>query len=487
MSDGGETRYIQSIQFGTLSPHEIRTMSVIKDPTNPDPVGITEPVTYENNKPKRFGLCDLRMGPTDRHYQCETCRSKIRDCPGHSGHIELNRNLFHPGFLRYVQKVLQCVCFYCSAMLLPRTSQRILNAQRIENKQQRLRAVSAACAKVHRCRMSQCDAKQPKITIQRQTMCISARFPLPTGGSNNYTNSRFIINPEKARSILKRIRDDDCYALGLHQQWCRPEWMVLEALHVPPPCVRPSVVTDSARGEDDLTRKLVEIIKANNDIRAFEENEQIRIDYKADEENLQILQFHVALYFDNECYGKPLGVQRGGTTLKTLKERLKGKEGRFRANLNGKRVNFSARCVISPDPSLSINEVRLPRYVCQILTYPERVTPFNFDRLYALVRRGPHAYPGARYVIKKPKDGAVRHPGDMRETLDLRYCDDPARVALEYGDIVERHLTDGDLVLFNRQPSLHKFSMMGHRVRVGHKARTFGMNPGVTPPYNAGM
>ncbi|KAI8344064.1 hypothetical protein BC941DRAFT_407662, partial [Chlamydoabsidia padenii] len=159
--------------------------------------------------------------------------------------------------------------------------------------------------------------------------------------------------------------------------------------------------------------------------------------------------------------------------LKSIRARLKGKEGRLRGNLMGKRVDFSARTVITGDPNLSLDEVGVPRSIARNLTYPEIVTSYNIDKLQALVRNGPLEHPGAKYVIR-----------DNGERIDLRYRQRAGEIPLQLGYRVERHIVDGDVVIFNRQPSLHKMSMMGHRIRVMPYS-TFRLNLSVTSPYNA--
>ena len=159
---------------------------------------------------------------------------------------------------------------------------------------------------------------------------------------------------------------------------------------------------------------------------------------------------------------------------RSLVQRLKGKQGRFRGNLSGKRVEFSGRTVISPDPNLSIEEVGVPVMVAKKLTYPERVTAFNIERLRSMVQNGAHKYPGANMI----------RPTNSRP-ISLLYGDRARAAAnLRIGDIVERHLLDGDVSLFNRQPSLHRMSIMSHRVRV-LPWRTFRFNECDCAPYNA--
>jgi len=210
--------------------------------------------------------------------------------------------------------------------------------------------------------------------------------------------------------------------------------------------------------------------KANNVLR---KNEASGAAAHVIQENIKMLQFHVATLVDNDMPGMPRAMQKSGKPLKAIKARLKGKEGRIRGNLMGKRVDFSARTVITPDPNLRIDQVGVPRSIAQNLTFPELVTPFNIDRMQELGRRGNSQYPGAKYIVR-----------DNGERIDLRFHPKSSDLHLQCGYKVERHLRDDDLVIFNRQPTLHKMSMMGHRVKVLPWS-TFRMNLSCTSPYNA--
>ena len=230
------------------------------------------------------------------------------------------------------------------------------------------------------------------------------------------------------------MSDSDLHLLGLSDEYAHPEWMILTVLPVPPPPVRPSIAVDSGmmRSEDDLTYKLGEIIKASTNVRKIEqegspahivtEYEQLLqvcvIEYTFGPALfLNVAQFHVATYMDNDIAGIPQALQKSrqksGRPVKAIRARLKGKEGRLRGNLMGKCVDFSARTVITGDPNLELDEVGVPRSIAMTLTYPEHgepwppvlffatltrfvpVTPYNIAYLQELVRRGPNAYPGA--------------------------------------------------------------------------------------------
>ena len=258
--------------------------------------------------------------------------------------------------------------------------------------------------------------------------------------------------------------------------------MVLTVLPVPPVTVRPSVTLQSGeRSEDDLTHKLVDVIRINQ---RLQENRDAGAPQLIVEDLWELLQYHITTYLDNQTSGIPPARHRSGRPLKTLAQRLKGKEGRFRSNLSGKRVNFSARTVISPDPNLSINEIGVPIQIAKELTVPVKVTIHNIDWCKQIIKdrtKTPDTIddytPSVNYVL--------REINGMKQRVKVteRNADDVAE-KLEVGSIIERQLMDGDLALFNRQPSLHRMSMMAHRVKVvPHK--TFRFNLSVCPPYNA--
>jgi DNA-directed RNA polymerase II subunit RPB1 len=476
-----ELRKVYKVQFGILSPDEILQISVAK---------IETPETYEGGRPKQGGLLDPRMGTVERQLKCSTCSGTMSECPGHTGYIELAKPMFHIGFLTTVLKILRCVCFYCSKLLTDANDHRFEAAQRIKNPSHRLKQVLNICRSIQVCeggnqinegeeqpQQSQdeksnkiphggCGNQQPKIT--KEGLKLTAEFKNTT---DETVEKKQVLIPEKVHKILKSISDEDCIALGLNPKWARPDWMILTILPVPPPAVRPSIMMDTtARGEDDLTYKLSDIVKANNNLRR---QEQSGAATHIIQEFSQLLQFHIATYIDNEIPGHPQALQRSGRPLKSIRQRLRGKEGRIRGNLMGKRVDFSARTVITGDPNISIDQVGVPRTIALNLTYPEIVTPFNRERMYELIRNGPSELPGAKYVVR-----------DDGKRLDLRFVKKPSDLHLEFGYRVERHIHDGDVIIFNRQPSLHKMSMMGHRIKIMPYS-TFRLNLSVTSPYNA--
>ena len=259
--------------------------------------------------------------------------------------------------------------------------------------------------------------------------------------------------------------------MGFSPVWSRPDWMICQVFAVPPPAVRPSVKHDSQqRSEDDLSHIIVNIIKANKVLQEkISQNAQAHVI----DDWTTVLQYYIAAIVDNNIPGAAPVSQRSGRPLKSIKERINGKGGRVRGNLMGKRVDFSARSVITPDPNLSIKELGIPMKIAKNITKPVIVNDANRDFLLKLVHNGPDEHPGAK--IWERKNG---------ESITLRYVDRKS-IELENGDIVHRHMMDGDGILFNRQPSLHRMSMMCHIARIMPVGDTFRMNVADCKPYNA--
>ena len=483
-------RTVQEIQFGLLSPEEIRAISVAKV-EYPE---IMDPVTM---KPRIGGLNDPRLGSIDRNFKCQTCGEDMKECPGHFGHIELAKPVFHIGFMPKIKKLCECVCMNCGKLLLDEhTNPHFAAAIKIRDPKKRFQAVWNLCKTKMVCEVDPPDEdddedmglngpngadKKPKFrrggcgsiqpTIRKDGLKLWGTWRRNSVDDDTEQIERRQVHADEVLNVFKHISAEDCEKLGFSNEWARPEWMVLTVLPVPPPPVRPSVAfTDSKRSEDDLTYKLADILKANINVQKFLMDgspQHVINEFEA------LLQYHVATYMDNDIAGQPQALQKSGRPIKSIRARLRGKEGRLRGNLMGKRVDFSARSVISGDPNIELDQVGVPKTVAKTLTYPEIVTPYNIEKLTQLVRNGPNQYPGARYVIR-----------DSGERIDLRFNKRAGDIQLQYGWKVERHLMDGDPVLFNRQPSLHKMSMMCHKVRV-MPFSTFRINLSVTTPYNA--
>ena len=453
--------------------------------------GITRPISEENGVPVEGGLADLRLGTTTRLYTCKTCLEGDAACPGHFGHVKLERPVFHVHFMSMVLKVLRCVCYKCSKLLIGPGTSGWDEAMALKDPRMRFQAIYNLAKDKKVCEVGNLSAEEKEaekfkdevdggaagvVKKRRQTAhggCGATQPKFRKSGlqlfvepreKDKQQNSAFesgdIFSAEQVHKCFSGITNEDVQKMGFDPEFSRPDWMICTVLPISPPHVRPSVKEGTMLSQDDLTYQLAQIIKVN---------EILKGQTVSNSDTEQLLQRHVAQYVNNEIPDVPSAMQRSGRPLKTLQQRIKGKHGRVRGNLMGKRVNFSARSVITPDPNLMIDELGVPEKIAKQMTIPEVVSHLNIHRLKTLVENGPQSHPGALYVS-----------ADNRR-YDLRYAQN---VELAIGNVVERHINDGDIVIFNRQPSLHKMSMMAHRIRV-MRYETFRLNLCVTTPYNA--
>jgi len=427
---------IGQIRFSLLSPEKIKKLSTAK---------IVTPELYDiDGYPVDGGLMDLRLGAIDPGVRCRTCGGRLKECLGHSGSIDLARSVIHLKYVPLIELGLRCFCHDCGKLMLADKDLTKYNATQ--------RAKKAKDAK----KCPHCQNVQEKIKLDKPT---------------NFYRGKTRIFPTEIRELLVNIPDEELKKIGVDSNTCKPEWAILTSLLVPPVTVRPSIILESGeRSEDDLTHKLSDIIRANQ---RLWENLNAGAPEVIIEDLWDLLQFHITTFFDNTVTRIPPARHRSGQPLKTITERIKGKEGRIRKNLAGKRVNYSGRTVISPDPSIEFNEVGIPYEIAKVVTVAETVNDLNIDYLKGMIRKA-EEYPGANYVIR-PDGKRKKITPDLKEEIISE---------LAPGYQVERHLQNGDVVLFNRHPSLHKGSLMAHYVRV-LPGRTFRLHPSVAAPYAA--
>ena len=430
------SKKIGEIKFALLSPEQIKKISVAK---------IVTPELYDiDGYPVDGGLMDLRLGAVDPGVRCRTCGGRIKECLGHPGSIDLAKSVIHLKYIPLIELGLRSFCQECGKLMLSdKDSEKYSPSER---------AKKAKDAK----KCPHCQAAQEKIKLDKPT---------------NFYKGRTRIFPTEIREHLIKIPDSELAKIGVNAATCRPEWAILTSLLVPPVTVRPSIILETGeRSEDDLTHKLSDIIRANQ---RLWENLNAGAPEVIIEDLWDLLQYHITTFFDNTVARIPPARHRSGQPLKTIEERIKGKEGRIRKNIAGKRVNYSGRTVVSPDPNLRINEVGVPFEIAKVVTVAENVTDLNKEKLAKLIRNG-ETWPGANYVLRP--DGRRKKVTKelMEELID----------EIKPGYKVERHLQDGDVVLFNRHPSLHRASLMAHFVRV-LPGRTFRVHPAAAFPYNA--
>ncbi len=448
-------KQVDSIIFGLVPVSTLKKMAAAK---------IVTPELYDKEGyPVDGGLMDIRLGVIDPGLRCKTCGGKLKECIGHFGYIELARPIIHFKFVDIIYNLLRTTCLECGRALMPvdEMEKKLARLRKIElelgidARRSETKEILAGIKKITKC--PHCKVVQPKLTFEKPT---------------TFLENEKRISPIEIRTRLEKIPEQDIELLGMKQIHVRPEWMVLTVLPIPPVTMRPSITLETGeRSEDDLTHKLGDIVRINQ--RLFE-NINAGAPEIIIEDLWDLLQYHVTTFFDNEVAQLPPARHRSGQPLKTITARIKSKEGRIRHNLAGKRTNFSARTVISPDPMIKLDEVGVPKVVAMKLTVPERVAEWNKEYLVEYVKRGPGQYPGANYIVR-PDGKKKKITNETKEQL---------LEEIQPGYLVERHLIDGDVAVFNRQPSLHRMSMMGHRVKV-LPGKTFRLNPAVCHPYNA--
>ncbi|MBD3259276.1 DNA-directed RNA polymerase subunit A' [Candidatus Woesearchaeota archaeon] len=446
---------VKNIQFKIFSPKLIKQVAAAK---------VVTPELYDKEGyPVDGGLMDIRLGVVDPGLTCKTCGNKLKECPGHHGYIELARPVVHIMFVTTVLNLLRCTCRECGRILASdaeiaaqkRRLKKVEKERGLKEKDVAIKLFLQKIRGVSKC--PHCRSRQVNVSLEKPT---------------RFLEKDKRISPIELRSRLEKIPDKDIELFGIDPESMRPEWTVLTVLPIPSVSMRPSITLQSGeRSEDDLTHKLGDIVRINQ--RLFE-NINAGAPEIIIEDLWDLLQYHVTTFFKNNVAQLPPARHRSGEPLKTLRDRIESKQGRIRHNLAGKRTNFSARSVISPDAMLKINEVGMPSEMTMKLTVPERVNPWNIEYLKTLIEKGPLNYPGANYVIR-PDGRRKRITDETKEEL---------LEELEPGYIVERHIIDGDLALFNRQPSLHRMSMMCHKVKV-LDGKTFRLNVAVCHPYNA--
>ncbi len=427
---------IGEIIFSLISPDQIKKISSAK---------IVTPELYDiDGYPVDGGLMDLRLGAIDPGVRCRTCGGRLKECLGHPGSIDLARPVIHLKYVPLIETCLRCFCHDCGKLMLDdKDLERLSPSQRAKKAKD-----SKKCP--------HCQVTQTKVKLDKPT---------------NFFKGKIRLFPTEVREVLVNILDEELEKIGVNAKSCRPEWSVLTSLLVPPVTVRPSIILESGeRSEDDLTHKLSDIIRANQ---RLWENLNAGAPEVIIEDLWDLLQFHITTFFDNTTTRIPPARHRSGQPLKTITERIKGKEGRIRKNIAGKRVNYSGRTVISPDPYININEVGIPYEIAKVVTVSETVNDININKLKSLVGQG-DKYPGSNYIIR-PDGKRKKITEELKEEIINE---------LSPGYQVERHLQNGDIVLFNRHPSLHRGSLMAHYVKV-LPGRTFRLHPAAATPYNA--
>ena len=429
------------------------------------------------------GLIDPKLGSFE-NFPCLSCFKNLKQCSGHFGFLKLFLPVFNVGYIKAIQGILQIICKGCSRILIKdgKEYQKILKITHLLRKRDKNSRTKSLSVIIEQCRRQiycpHCNCKNGKIkkvgswNFIHEIEFVNGFFSndqtfLNTISTQNHGKT-IILNPLNIFFLFQRINRFDFDLLDIDPSGNKPENLLLSILPIPPLVVRPTIsLSLKTTNEDDLTMRLVEIQILNTKIKklfsCFDDLENLW-------ESWNILQIECARYLNSEISIGDLE----NKNLTGIYQRLKGKNGRFRGSLGGKRVDFSGRTVISPDPNIELNSVGLPISIAIKLTFPEKVSNFNHERLKRSVFRGSNKYPGANCIIGS----------DWKKNLSNLTYSSPRIINMREGDIVERHIKDNDIILFNRQPSLHRISIMAHRIKV-MTGKTFRLNECVCKPYNA--
>ena len=445
---------IKKIEFDFLNSKEIKDDSVVE---------ITQTESFSNNEPVANGLFDSRMSGINKFDVCQTDSLPSNKSPGYFGNIELAVPVYNHNHMSTISNILSLVCINCGKLLVDHDQNidHVKKTQLIDilSKKKKLMYLSAKKNNSEIiCEF--CNTPQPlKYSFDKSGIDSAVNLIV----SDHYL-SPFL--PEFVSRLFKKITTETKKKMGMDNS--NLENLIISTVPVCPPFLRPTVFMGDIRSEDHITLKYNELLKNNSTAQQLllDKNNKYLESYRS------VLHYDVNTLFDNNTNGLVGSKSKSGIEQITFGQRINGKtskEGRIRGNLMSKRVEFSARTVISPDPCISCDEIGLPLAIAMELTISEKVTPKNYLYLTEHAKNGNKTYPGSKGIYKK---------------TGLFYSTLTDGMKLDIGDRVVRHLRNGDYVIINRQPTLHKMSMMGHKVRI-IKGSSLRLNVNVTEPYNA--
>ncbi|AHC55114.1 DNA-directed RNA polymerase subunit alpha [Tunisvirus fontaine2] len=474
---------VRAVQFGVSSPAEILSNSVCEIVSCETRLAKSEKkdadVSYEGT------VYDERMGTLDKKRVCKTCRQKTIHCPGHFGHISLKKPVIHSHHVKILGNILKCICLKCSRVLITEDASETLGIMAHKGNA-RLRQLVKYCDGIEAC--PNCGKQIPIFSFEGNHLevCYPGEGTKRAKADKSETTR---VPAESLLTILKNISNEDCCLLGLnnflidnelyknkelfptdmgHRHATRPEWFILTVLPVLPPVCRPPVIVKGKQREDDITDGYVSIVKANIALTKHlngttkKKGKDVKKTSKPKKDPYDELCEKIRILFDNKENKKTVN----GQVPHGFAQLLKGKEGRFRSNILGSRTNHTARTVITPDPTLPIDVLGVPREMGRVLKAPEIVCRTNWEKCKQMVKDG---------ICKSfIRNGRIFDVAFIKSKTGK--CDIAPK------DILIVDLPEGYPVLFNRQPTLRIEGFMGLRIQY-HNDKTFKFNPSLCSPY----
>ena len=390
----------------------------------------------------------VQMGTTENDKLCQTCKKTNIDCPGHLGEIKLYTKFVHPIFREFLIKVLNCVCNTCSSLLIGEQLiiQEDMHLLKGKNRLDRIykyidNLSSKKCIKQGKGCTNNPFYSLSKLTGDQYQVV----YTLRKGQKDNKTQQDINV----IQRIVNNISQKDSELLGFENN-SHPKDMILESLPVIPPCARPYTIREGQVREDHLTTSYDEIVRDNYKFNHAEDDNRRR-NIEGD------LYFHISHLIDNSD-GKYC--KSPTEKIVSIKQRIVKKEGLIRTNIMGKRVNFSGRSVIGPDSELKFGEVAIPEEMCKILTIPEKVHAKNLQFIRDLWDKNQIA----RIILDSGDKKGIRRVVNEKVRMTIDFATGKP-IQPKIGWTIERYMTDGDVVLVNRQPTLYKYSMVGNLVK----------------------
>lgn len=415
------------------------------------------------------GIYSLYMGPYEDEDEnvedpsCIICGEKFSVCAGHFGYIKLEIPVIHPLYQTLLHHILSAACHQCGNIIVTET--RLKTNLMIERVSEHKRS-SVLYKELTKIRKQKNKEKCPH--------CASVLYPIVFKKADktfflNINDELHKIPYDEILSILKCIKSMSKTMHYLGFTGVNIDGMIIKYLTVVPNIARPPVYVDGAQCDDDLTTMYTNIIKVNYNIKKLLTGKitgkKVLLDpiKQIDVEYSKLINFIETLINNKQIKGKKTG--GANKNYKTFRGRIKGKQGRMRRNVQGKRNNFTARTVASAGPELELDEIGVPEYIAKRMTTQERVNQLNIEELSKLIHSRE-----ARYIIR----GGEHLDTGIKKMVNFE---------LQLGDMVERPLKNGDWAIMHRHPTLHSGSMQGVRVRIT-SGYTFKANLSQTTPMN---